>query len=174
MRKTPGNPRTSARQVIPLRLGALHIAAPAPQSYLELRNRIHTFLGCRRLGRPGVARRILHETYMQLLGRPPARRDEAYFPLLIANLLRQLLTAHSRAKPRLPGGDAGDISIVDIDAALALLETRDALSVRLIELHYFAGIDPAEAGAILLLEPAAVTRRLRTARAWLAARLAGR
>lgn len=178
MRKTPGNPRTfrkgrSAKDAISVRLGALRIAAPASQSYVELRNCIHMFLGCRRLGHRGEARRIFQETYLQLVGRAPARGDEAHFPLLVANLLRQLLTAQSRTKQPLPveGGSPGDVTVVDIDAALTVLETRDPLSARLIELHYFAGVEAGELAAILVLEPAIVIRRLRAARAWLAAHL---
>jgi len=154
-------------------LDELQGASGVPKSFIILRNRIHVFIGCRRYGRMDTARRVFHDTFLLLLGRLPGPRDEEHFPLLMAHLLRQLLTARSRTGQGKRADRHRNTSIVDIDAALRSLETSDRVSVRLVELYYFAGIDPIEIGAILLLDPAAVTRRLRAIRAWLAVRLAG-
>lgn len=185
MRKTPATPRISWTAsgrvqavepvVVSLRFGSFCIAAAVPQSFVELRRRMHKFIYCQRTGYRAEARQIFQETHALLLGRPPHSRDEANFPFLLANLLRQLLTAHVRARthaqsfpgeapPRAP-------TIVDIDAALVLLESRDPLSTRLIELYYFAGLDLIDVGDVLVLEPPVIRRQLRLARAWLIAHL---
>lgn len=186
MRKTPGTPRRSRNAPDPmrainptavsLRVGGVRIAASAPQSYVELRHCLHAFIRCRRAGFLPEARRIFRDTYGHLIGRAPRSRDEAGFPLLMASLLRQTLIAHARSQIQSYASESrsGAATVVDIDAALSLLETRDAPTARIIELYYFAGLQPIDIGAVLRLEPAVVNQALRLARAWLIAQLAKR
>lgn len=177
-RNASGRARAVNATAVSLWLGNLHIAASVPQSYIELRHCLHTFIRCRRAGLLSEARQIFRQTYAHLLGRPPHSRDEAGFPLLMANLLRQTLIAHARAQNKsaasLTGIKTGTATLMDIDAVLMLLETRDAHTARIVELYYFAGLQPIDIGTVLLLEPAAATRTLRAARAWLIAQLVER
>lgn len=185
MRNMPGASRNSSKAargradgtaVTKLLFGDTHLTDSLPQSFTELRRLLHRFISCRRKGYRVKARRICRETCMHLLGRPPHEWEEATFPCLLANMLRQLLIAHMRAQSlsSTPDSLRKTFDLLDLDAALTLLEARDPPCARVIELHYFGGLKLIDIACALLVEPAVVRYRLRLARAWLIARVVNR
>jgi DNA-directed RNA polymerase specialized sigma24 family protein len=69
-------------------------------------------------------------------------------------------------------GPAGmDIEVLELERALAELETFQPRLARMLELRYFAGLGLMETAAALAVSPATVRRDWAYARVWLVERL---
>ena len=112
----------------------------------------------------------------------PSCKDRGHFFALAATAMRQVLVDHARGKHsrrRTPLGErvplediaaafeASSGGILKLDAALARLGKLDPLYVRIIELHYFAGLPQEEAAKLLDVPLRNFQRALRFAKAWL-------
>lgn len=64
-------------------------------------------------------------------------------------------------------GEARDVDLLALDAALAALEKIDARQCRVIELRYFGGLTIEETATALGISPATVKLDWSLARAWL-------
>ena len=107
--------------------------------------------------------------------------DRPCFYMEAARLIRRLLVEASNAA-ELSGTDSlekqwcvptGKI-VVDfrkIDLALSQLGHRLPLTERIVELHYFAGLNETQLAEVLKITTATVAQELRFARAWLLVRL---
>ena len=132
---------------------------------------------------------LVHEAYVRLVDSPPGDvRDGAHFLALASRVMRHLLVDHARARKaaRRGGGVAPvtlmeevwiperDLDVVtDLDDALRRLEQLDGRQSRILEQRYFGGLSLEETASALGVSLATVKRELRSARAWLAAELAG-
>jgi RNA polymerase sigma factor (TIGR02999 family) len=140
-----------------------------------------------RSGRPGdtlTPTALVHEVYLRFSesdGKP--LRDRAHFFALAARAMRQILIDHARR--RLSKKRGGDAQITDVDTALDLhadqdwaralevdtalnaLEKRDADLARLVEWHFFAGLDFAEIAREVGRHERTVRRDWELARAFL-------
>ena len=132
---------------------------------------------------------LVHETYLQLVDAPAMRSpDRAHFLALAAQVMRNLLVDHARARraAKRGGGMAAVelreslwISEADLDSVMALhdaLERLEALNERqsrMLEHRYFGGLSLEETAQALGVSLATVKRELRSARAWLALELTG-
>jgi|HigsolmetaAR201D_1030396.scaffolds.fasta_scaffold01242_17 DNA-directed RNA polymerase specialized sigma24 family protein len=110
----------------------------------------------------------LSDTFAKLFGKEHSRRERADFFLFVAPRIRRLTIEAGRA-----GRATGTLNLraVDLDQWLARLETVDPECVRMIELHYFAGLSTRETAAVLGYPSYSVIRELRFAKAWLQARV---
>lgn len=66
------------------------------------------------------------------------------------------------------------IDVLNVDAALAELQTLDARQASVVELRFFAGLSVEESAEALGISEATVKREWRLARAWLHGRLASK
>lgn len=160
-----------------------------PSLYGELRS-----LARRRLrGAPGErslnTTGLVHEAYLRLAGATGvAFASDEHFLAIASRAMRNVLVDHARARAAAKRGggvalDAlheetwvGDVNldrVVELDEALTRLAQLDERQARLVELRYFGGFTLEEVAAITGLSLASVKRDLRSARAWLAAALAG-
>lgn len=160
-----------------------------PALYAELRTlarwRLRRSPGERSLNTTG----LVHEAYLRLAGNSGiAFQSEKHFLAIASRAMRNVLVDHARARAavRRGGGVALDElheeswatevdldRVVELDEALTRLEQLDERQARLVEQRYFGGLTLEEIAAASDLSLATVKRDLRSARAWLAAELAG-
>jgi len=137
-------------------------------------------------GRPGdtlTPTALVHEVYLRFCehdGKP--LRDRSHFFALAARAMRQILIDHARRRGSRKRG--GDVQIVDVDSSLSLqaedlmrtleldkalcaLERRDADLARLVEWHFFAGLDFHEIARAIGRHERTVRRDWELARAFL-------
>ena len=125
---------------------------------------------------------VVHDVYANLVDADVSWQDRAHFFAITANMVRNILVDHARAKHRKKrGGDAvavtlhedahtGNESAEDLlalDRALNDLKNLDERKVSIIELCYFAGLNQTEAAEALGVSVATVERDLKMARAYL-------
>lgn len=137
--------------------------------------------------RPCQATELVHEAYIKLEGLKITPRDRSHFLGLAARAMRQVLVDQARARQREKRGsgqapitlltrDASDqapavMNVLDLERALAELETVDERKARAVEMSYFGGLTDPELAEALGVSTATVKRDLRTARAFLATAL---
>lgn len=125
---------------------------------------------------------LVHEAFLRLSGTALDVADRAHFFALAATTMRRVLVDHAKARRRdkRGGGDAPlpldealhvaaspSDDVVALDESLDRLAQRDPRKARVVELHYFAGLDYAEIATQLGISAATVDRDLRFAKAWL-------
>jgi RNA polymerase sigma factor (TIGR02999 family) len=160
-----------------------------PLVYRELQRLARGYLRKERTNRSLETSALVHEAYLKLL---PQRgiewADRHHFYGIAAQAMRRLLVdaARRRRGAKRGGGrvalrlDRMSIAIptrpqllVDLDEALAELETVDPEAVRIVELRVFAGLPQPAVAAALGVSLSSVERRWRVIRAWLHGRLRG-
>jgi RNA polymerase sigma factor (TIGR02999 family) len=159
-----------------------------PAAYQELRRIAEGYLRRERSDHTLQPTALVHETYLRLIGqRQPDYRDRNHFFGIAAQLMRQILVDHARARNagRRGGGASkvriADMSIedmadgkavdpglfLDLDDALRKLEEMDPRKARVIEMRFFAGLPVEECAEILGVSVETVFRDLRMGQAWL-------
>jgi RNA polymerase sigma factor (TIGR02999 family) len=131
---------------------------------------------------------LVHEAFLRLAGAPLDVADRAHFFALAATTMRRVLVDHAKARrrgkrgggaPALPLEEALHVAaspgddVLALDESLERLAGRDARKARVVELHYFGGLNYDEIAATLGISAATVDRDLRFAQAWLFADLGG-
>jgi RNA polymerase sigma factor (TIGR02999 family) len=131
---------------------------------------------------------LVHEAYVKLVDSERAPlRSRAYFFGAAARAMRQVLVDAARRRNRLKrgggetalpldaaevgavvGADAFAVELLALDAALERLAKRHPRPARVLECHYFAGLDLEEVSEALHLARRTVQRDLAFARAWVA------
>lgn len=124
-------------------------------------------------------RALVHEAYLRLIDADVEIRDRAHFLALAARTMRRVLTDHARARNRVKrGGERVRISVTDLPApdtmdyldlerAMTRLEAQDARAARVLELHFYGGLDYDETAEAIGISRATVDRDLRLGKAWL-------
>jgi RNA polymerase sigma factor (TIGR02999 family) len=153
-----------------------------PMLYDELAHIAKGALSGERLDHTLQTRALVHEAYLRLIDTHVDWQDRAHFLALAARAMRRILTDHARARGRGKRGanavhvDVTDVALpqehapiefLDLDDALTRLEAQDQRKARLIELHFYAGMNYEEVAAALGISEATVGRELRLAKAWL-------
>ena len=160
-----------------------------PLVYDELRR-----LAARRLARekPGQTLQstaLVHEAYVRLVDGERAGRwqgrghffaaaAEAMRRILIDNARRKKAEKHGGGRQRLDldeslnVGESPPVDLLDLDQALARLESVDPVAARLVKLRYFAGLTMPEAAKTLGLSLRNAERNWTYARTWLRRELA--
>ncbi|MEZ4416752.1 MAG: sigma-70 family RNA polymerase sigma factor [Gemmatimonadota bacterium] len=126
---------------------------------------------------------LVHEAYARLVDAKIDYVDRAHFFAVIARTMRSILVDHARARSRQKRGGGAvamtldeQLAAVDqrpeeflaLDEALERLAEQDPRKARVVELHYFGGLNYEEVAAALELSTVTVFRDLRFAKAWLA------
>ncbi|MBZ5637026.1 MAG: sigma-70 family RNA polymerase sigma factor [Acidobacteriia bacterium] len=153
-----------------------------PMVYDELRRLAAYHMQSERPDHTLQATALVHEVYLRLAG-PDARSwlDRAHFFATAAQVMRNLLVDHARARQRVKraGGhlvrleDAPTLAVRDDENLLAIHDALDRLSktaprhARIVELRYFAGLSVEEAAVVLGISDRTVRREWQMAKAWL-------
>lgn len=147
------------------------------KSYLQRERTDHTL----------DAAALVHEAFLRFVHQERVRwHDRAHFFAVAAKIMRRVLLDHARRHEALKRGrdvllvpldEAADESpdpvsgkhpdLIALDDALRELESRDADLAELVVLRYFGGMGKEEVAEVLGTSSATVSRRWRTARAWL-------
>ncbi len=126
---------------------------------------------------------LVHEAYFRLAALDRIGwKDRAHFYAMSARVMRRVLVDHARHLRREKrGGDALTISLEDVldspspiapeilalEEALGQLKREDPQRAEIVELRFFGGLERKEIAEVMDLSIATVTRRWRSARAWL-------
>ena len=167
---------------------AVELRALLPDVYAELKRIAHAQLFRRVPGATLSTTVLVHETYTRLAERGGAQPlARAHFLALSARVMRQIVVDHARTRGAdKRGGDATrvewndehvrgdtqDQALLALAGALDTLETADPRLVRMIEQHWFIGLEANELADLHALSLRTVQRELKRARAWLADLLA--
>ncbi|HEY6943301.1 ECF-type sigma factor [Dokdonella sp.] len=163
---------------------ARDLRALLPQVYAELKRIAHRQLFRNVPGATLSTTVLVHEAYARVAAHgAEARLTREHFLALSARVMRQIVIDHARARAstkrgggratvELAAADAHDAALDDallaLDDALALLERVDPRLLRLIEQHWFIGLDSDELVALTGLSLRTVQRELKRAKAWMA------
>ncbi len=124
---------------------------------------------------------LVHEAWMRLAGTELPANDRAHFLALAAGSMRRVLVDHARRrKADKRGGDAArvelddglaispepSIDLVELNDALDRLAEVDPRKARIVELHYFGGLEQADIATVMEISLSTVEKDLRLARAW--------
>ena len=113
-------------------------------------------------------RESLQQVFVALFGAERAPDERLRFLLFAAPLARRVAIERATSHERI---GVGDLSVADLNLWLCCLDTMNPLHARILDLHYFAGLNLKETAAVLNMPLPAVRRDLRFAKAWLRARL---
>lgn len=165
-----------------------HLDRLLPLVYAELHQLAQRQMRSERPGHTLQATALVHEAFLRLSGADVPWQDRVHFFALAANTMRRVLVDHAKARRRgKRGGGAAHVPLEEalhvreassddveaLDEALERLAARDARKARVVELHYFAGLNYDEIAEALSISAATVDRDLRFAKAWLFADLRG-
>lgn len=153
-----------------------------PLVYQELRHRAEQQLRREGTGHTLQPTALVHEAFLRLVGADVPWRDRAHFFSVAARIIRRVLVDHARGlrrakrggtairvtlDPDLAAASEPPVDVVALDEALERLAVVDARKARIVELHYFGGLNYEETAAAVGISPATVDRDLRLAKAWL-------
>jgi RNA polymerase sigma factor (TIGR02999 family) len=126
---------------------------------------------------------LVHEVYLRLAAQDAPRwQNRGHFFGIAARCMRQILVDHARsrgAQKRGGGATRGDAAellqivsapaagILELDDALQALSQLDSRKGRMIELHYFGGLQYDEIAETMAVSITTVQREVKIARAWL-------
>jgi RNA polymerase sigma-70 factor, ECF subfamily len=131
---------------------------------------------------------LVNEAYLKLQQqRSTAIPDRQQFLAVAATSMRRILVDHARTRGRhkrgagvqnvpfedAPGSPQETEDLVAIDEALDRLSTLDPRMAKVVELRFFAGLDPVETAAALGMSQRTCERDWSMARAWLRRELTG-
>jgi RNA polymerase sigma factor (TIGR02999 family) len=154
-----------------------------PLVYDELRRVARRYLWRERPDHTLQSAALVNEAYLRLVAQQlPAWQNRAHFFGVAAQLMRQILVDHARARgaakrgagaPRLTFDPAialpqkQELDVVELDDALNKLAQLDPQQSRVVELRFFGGLSIEETALVIGASPATVKRDWATARAWL-------
>jgi RNA polymerase sigma factor (TIGR02999 family) len=154
-----------------------------PLVYADLRRMARAQMRRQRPGATLDTGGLVHEAYVRLVDERRAEwRDRRHFYAVAAMAMRQIVIDHARRRSRAKRGggehftgldgaadpvarDAAEL--LDLDRALASLETLDPRAARIVECRYFGGLSEQETADALGVSLRTVQREWLKARAWL-------
>ena len=161
------------------------------QTYAELHRLAAGYI--RREAHKSVqATELINEAYLRLAkDHKPRFENKPHFIAIAAIAMRRLLVERARARTAAKrgglenvqvtlddallagGGEAEQIDLLNLDAALDELARLDPQQARIVEMRYFGGLSIEETADALEISPATVKRQWTFARAWLLRALGG-
>ena len=158
-----------------------------PLLYPELRRLARGYLRNERSDHTLQATALVHEAYARLVKQDqPDYRSRAHFMAVAAQVMRQILIDHARARNAGKRGCGGvnapfeeamavaaerPSMILAVDEALSELKRKDSLKAQLIEMRFFGGMTAEDSAEAVELSVEQVRRHLRIGQAWLKQRL---
>ena len=153
-----------------------------PLVYGELRRIARKNLAGQRGSHTLQATALVHEAYLRLVSRKPGHwQDRRHFFALAAQMMRQILVDHARARnaakrgggltvtlDQEPGVEPSiNLDIIGLDTALKRLADLDPRQSQIVELRFFGGLSIEETARVVDISPATAKREWATARVWL-------
>ncbi len=158
-----------------------------PAVYDELHRVARGYMRGQPAGHTLQATALINEAFLRIRDVKIELNDRGHFIGIVANLMRNILVDHARAKhsqkrgggakpvtideSSIPGKETS-IDVLALEQVLEALEKRDPRKVRIAELYYYCGATYAETAAALEISEATLHRELRMLKALLARRLA--
>ena len=160
-----------------------------PAVYDELHRVARSYMRGQPAGHTLQATALVNEAFLRIGNVKTELEDRGHFIGIVANVMRQILVDHARAKQsQKRGGGVRHESIDEVDVAggagrpstdvlalesvLARLQKKDPRKVRIAEVYYFCGATYAETAAAMDISEATLHRELRLLKALLARELA--
>ena len=162
-----------------------------PLVYDELRKLAAARLAHEKPGQTLQATALVHEAYLRLVGaasREQTWNSRGHFFAAAAEAMRRILVNRARDKSRLKRGgerhridldhieialDTADVELIELDDAIQMLASEDAIGANLVKLRFFAGLTLGEAAESLGIPRRTADRHWAYARAWLYDQLSG-
>jgi RNA polymerase sigma factor (TIGR02999 family) len=158
--------------------------------YPELRRIAAQHLSRERPGHTLQPTALVNEAYLRLAQQSPGKAwtDRTHFFAVAARVVRAVLVDHARARLAAKRGAgaigvtlsdadvqvaAPPVDLLDLDAALEVLERLDAQQGRIVELRHFAGLSIEETAGVLGISPATVKRDWLVAKTWIRRHMTG-
>jgi len=154
-----------------------------PIVYQELRKLANSYLRGERSDHTLQPTALINEAYIRLVKQDfPEWQSRKHFYGVAAQLMRQILVEHARARGAAKRGDGAQklsldeapvfsqeraADLVTLDDALTALARFDERKARVVELRYFGGFSVEEVANALDISVATVGREIRMAQAWL-------
>src|SRR5262245_7580430 len=154
-----------------------------PIVYQELRKLANSYLRGERSDHTLQPTALINEAYIRLVKQDfPEWQSRKHFYGVAAQLMRQILVEHARARATAKRGDGAQklsldeapvfsqeraADLVALDDALTALARFDERKARVVELRYFGGFSVEEVANALDISVATVGREIRMAQAWL-------
>jgi len=155
-----------------------------PLVYDELRKLAAAKIAQEKPGQTLQATALVHEAYLRIVdGNEDQKWDgRRHFFAAAAEAMRRICVENARRKQRLRHGGSlkkhelnedaviapePDLDVLELDAALAKLEAKNARSAQVMKLRYFAGMTIEETATALNVSTSTVDRDWTYARAWL-------
>lgn len=154
-----------------------------PIVHQELRKLANAYLRGEKPGHTLQPTALINEAYLRLVGQNfPEWQSRKHFYGVAAQLMRQVLVEHARARAAAKRGGGGQklsldeainysqeqaADLVALDDALTALARFDERKARVVELRYFGGFSIEEVADALGVSVATVGREMRMAQAWL-------
>lgn len=166
--------------------GAAETARLTELLYDELRRLAAGYLRREGTGHTLQPTALVHEAFLRMASQRLEWRDRSHFLAIAAQTMRRVLVDHARRRlagkrgggERLlvtaPPVDSDDLALdlLALDDALRTLAVNDARAAKVVELHFFGGLDVAEAADALGISAATAKRDWAFARTWLRRELA--
>ena len=158
-----------------------------PLVYGELRGLAAAYLRRERPNHTLQATGLVHEAYLRLIDQARLEsHGRAHFFAISANLMRQILVDHARARRTAKRGGGNKVSLHDdaaavppmdldllaLDVALEKLALLDPRRAQIVEMRFFAGLTEDEIAGVLDIAPITVKRQWAIAKAFLYQELA--
>jgi len=157
-------------------------------TYPELHRIAMRYVSRDRPGHTLQSTALLHEAYLRLAqSHEKDWNDRAHFFGFAARLMRNILVDYARARHTYKRGagkltltliDTGpsavqppEVEILDLNHALAELETIDPFQSRIVELRYFGGLSVPETAEVERVSVSTVKREWVMAKTWIRRRL---
>jgi len=149
----------------------------------ELRRLAHHYMRRERAGHTLQTTALINEAYLRLAHQKQAHfQNRAHFFAVAANLMRQIMVDHARARQSAKRGgglhkvsldeaatvgDQRAAELIALDEALKELAKAAPRQGRVVEIRYFGGLSVEETAEVLKVHPNTVLNDWREARAWL-------
>lgn len=159
-----------------------------PQVYDELRRLAGRYMRMERANHTLQPTALVHEAYARLVQQPQVPwQNRAHFFSVASQLMRHILVDHARARRTgKRGGIQQQVSLNDanqprseqsvdvlaLNEVIERLEKLDPRQARIVELHFFGGLNFEEIARLLSTSERTVKREWSMARAWLRSELA--
>lgn len=150
--------------------------------YDELRKLAHSYLKNERSDHTLQATALVHEAYIRLIDwKNVSWQNRAHFFAVAANVMRNILVDHARAKRsqkrdgllhKIELDDAvnlsndKDLDLLALEDALKDLEKLDERQAKIVELRFFGGLSIEETAYVMNISPTTVKREWTMAKAW--------
>ena len=154
--------------------------------YERLRGMAERHLGGERADHTLQPTALVNEAWLKVAAASGSVHDRAHFLALSARAMRSVLVDHDRRRRAQKRGGAAQRTPLDVlavtiedravdlaalDEALDALEAAEEHLARIVELRFFAGLEPSEIAAVVGRSERSVRRDWEAARHWLRQRI---